>query len=94
MPNHVHWVFRLFDKDENNDPVWLEDILKSVRQYSATQINIHENIKEQLWHKESWDTTIRDNRHLYEAIEYTKNNPVIAGLVKDWHDWKGTFLFE
>lgn len=94
MPNHVHWVFRLFEKDVSNKPVWLEDILKSVKQFSSTQINQFENKKGTLWHKESWDTTIRDERHLYEAIEYTRNNPVKAGLVSDWRDWKGTMIFE
>ncbi len=94
MPNHVHWVFRLLEKDENNDPVWLENILKSVKQYTSTQINIIENQKGSLWHKESWDTTIRDSKHLHAAIEYTKNNPVAAGLVNDWCEWKGTLLFE
>jgi len=93
MPNHVHWVVELKNKDENGNSVWLEDILKSVKQFSATQINKLEGIKGTLWHKESWDTTIRDDRHLYEAIEYTRNNPVVAGLVKDWRDWKGTLIF-
>ena len=94
MPNHVHWVFHLFEKDENGNTIWLENILKSVKQFSSTQINTIENHKGSVWHKESWDTTIRDDRHLYEAIEYTKNNPVVAGLVKDWRDWKGTIIFD
>jgi REP element-mobilizing transposase RayT len=94
MPNHVHWVFGLYEKDVDGKPVWLEEVLKSVKQFSATQINRLEHQKGSLWHKESWDTTIRDQRHLYEAIEYTRNNPVKAGLVKDWKDWKGTMVFE
>ena len=94
MSNHVHWVFELFDKDENGNQVWLQDIMKSVKQYSATQINLLKQRKGTLWHKESWDTTIRDNRHLYEAIEYTKNNPVMAKLVDDSKDWNGTMIFE
>lgn len=94
MPNHVHWVFKLYDKDESGNPVWLDDILKSVKQFSATQINQLEQQKGTLWHKESWDTTIRDHRHLYEAIEYTRNNPVVAGLVNNWKNWDGTMIFE
>jgi REP element-mobilizing transposase RayT len=94
MPNHVHWVFQLFEKDVNGKPIWLEELLKSVKQFSATQINQLEHQKGTLWHKESLDTTIRDERHLYEAIEYTRNNPVVAGLVSDWGDWKGTLVFE
>lgn len=94
MPNHVHWVLQLIEKDENGKPIWLEDVLKSVKQFSASQINLLEQQKGTLWQKESWDTTIRDHRHLYEAIEYTRNNPVKAGLVKEWKDWKGTVIFE
>lgn len=94
MPNHLHWVLELYGSDENGEVVWLDDILKSVKQFSSTQINISENRLGKLWQKESWDTTIRDNRHLYKAIEYTRNNPVKAGLVKDWRDWPGTLVFE
>jgi len=94
MSNHVHWVFRLFEKDENNQAVYLQDILQSVKRFSATQINKREGLQGNLWHKESYDTTIRDERHLYEAIEYTKNNPVSAKLVTNWFDWKGSLLFD
>lgn len=81
-------------RDGSDNSVYLEDILKSVKQFSATEINKLAGIKGSLWHKESWDTTIRDDRHLYAAIEYTRNNPVEAGLVTDCNDWKGTVVFE
>jgi REP element-mobilizing transposase RayT len=89
MPNHVHWVFRVFEKDKNNEPVYLQDILYSVKRFSASRINVLENRKGELWQKDSFDTTIRDEKHLYHAIEYTLNNPVSAGLVKEWKDWPG-----
>jgi putative transposase len=92
MNNHVHWVFRLFEKNELDEPVYLQDILHSVKRYSSNKINKLEGLKGPLWQKESYDTTIRDDKHLFRAIEYTINNPVEAGLVKDWKDWKGTFL--
>jgi len=93
MSNHVHWVFKLFDTDENGNTVYLEDILQYVKRYSATVINKIEGISGSLWQKESYDTTIRDDAHLYNAIDYTINNPVKAGLVENWYDWKGTRLF-
>lgn len=93
MSNHVHWVFRVFDKDENCESVYLQDILKSVKQFSANGINKLENRTGSLWHNESFDTTIRDNLHLYNAINYTIENPIAAGLMKDWREWKGTRLF-
>jgi putative transposase len=89
MPNHVHWVVELFEKDEMGDPVYLQDILYSVKRFSSTQINKVENRKGALWQKESFETTIRDEQHLYYAVEYTLNNPVKVGWVDHWKDWAG-----
>ncbi|MBN1926414.1 MAG: hypothetical protein JW798_11315 [Prolixibacteraceae bacterium] len=44
-----------------------------------------------MWQKENFDTTIRDEKHLYYAVRYTLNNPVKAKLVKRWQDWEGTW---
>lgn len=93
MPNHIHWVFRTFEKDENAKPVYLQEILQSVKRYSANKLNKIAGKIGTVWQSESYDTTVRDNIHLYNAIEYTCNNPVTAGLVKEWTDWKGTMLF-
>ena len=94
MSNHVHWVFRVFHNDEKGNTVYLQDILQSVKRYSATTINKIEGVSGSLWQKESYNTTIRDDIHLYTAIDYTINNPVKAGLVTNWYDWKGTRLFD
>jgi putative transposase len=91
MPNHVHWVFELNKSDEDDKPVYLQDVLQSVKRYSAKMINKLENRQGGLWQKESFDTTIRDDRHMVNAIAYTLNNPVAAGLVKDWKVWPGTW---
>ncbi len=92
MNNHVHWVFRLYEKNELNEPVYLQDILHSVKRHSANKINKLEGLTGALWQKESYDTTIRDGKHLFRAVEYTINNPVEAHLVKDWKNWKGVML--
>jgi REP element-mobilizing transposase RayT len=92
MPNHVHWVVRLFDKDPAENPVYLQDILQSVKRHSSNKINKAENRSGTLWQKESFDTTIRNDKHLYYAVKYTLNNPVKAGLVSDWRDWKGIWV--
>jgi putative transposase len=91
MPNHVHWVFRLLEKDIKEKPGYLQDIMNSVKRFSANQINKVENRKGAVWQTESFDTTIRDEKHLYYAIEYTLNNPVAAGLVKNREDWPGNW---
>ncbi len=91
MPNHVHWVVELLENYEHGKPVYLEDILYSVKRYTATQINKLERRNGALWQKESFETTIRNEKHLYNAIEYTLNNPVNAGLVKNREDWPRLF---
>ncbi len=92
MKNHVHWVFRLYEKNELNTAVYLQDILQSVKRYSSNKINKLEGLKGALWQKESFDTTIRDDKHLFRAVEYTINNPVEAGLVNEWSKWEGTYI--
>lgn len=91
MPNHVHWVLQLYEKDENGNPVYLQDIMESVKRFSANAINQIEHRKGTVWQKENFDTTIRGEDHLNRAINYTINNPVKAGWVCDWHLWPGTF---
>ncbi len=93
MSNHVHWVLKTLEKDEQGDPVFLQDILQSVKRFSANQINKNENRKGTVWHNESFDTIIRDDLHLQNAIHYTLENPVKAGLVKNWWEWEGTRYF-
>lgn len=94
MPNHIHWVFRTFETDTDGNPVYLQDILQSVKRFSANHINDALEIKGTLWQKESFDTTIRDRKHLHNAIEYTLNNPVKAGIVKDRKEWLGNWCID
>jgi REP element-mobilizing transposase RayT len=94
MPNHVHWVLELFHNDESGNPVYLQDIMQSVKRFSARQINLRERRSGTLWQKENFDTTIRDEKHLYNTVEYTLNNPVNAGLIKNRDEWPGNFVCE
>jgi len=91
MSNHIHWVFELLEKDPQGNPVYLQDLLQSVKRFSANRINKLEKRMGSLWQKESFDTTIRNEAHLINAINYTLNNPVNAGLVTNWKLWPGTW---
>jgi REP element-mobilizing transposase RayT len=91
MPNHIHWVLQTFEKGQDNELVFLQDVLKSVKQYSAGKINRAANRSGRLWHRESFDVTIRNESHLSNVIRYTLNNPVNAGLVKHWSQWPGNW---
>lgn len=92
MSNHVHWVFQLFEKDKDGNPVYLQDIMHSVKRYSAYRINKNGDREGVLWQKESFDTTIRNEKHMYNVIEYTLNNPVNAGLVQKREEWPGNWV--
>lgn len=91
MCNHVHWVFETREKDNEGHAVYLEDIMQSVKRESANKINKREYRRGSLWQKESFDTTIRDDKHMMNAIRYTLNNPVNAGLISNWDQWQGSY---
>jgi hypothetical protein len=41
-----------------------------------------------VWHPEYWDRFIRNERHFQQAVEYIRQNPVKAGLVRKAEDWR------
>ena len=92
MPNHFHWVVSLFKNDENKKPVYLQDITHSIKRFTARQINKNENKEGQFWIHESFETTIRNDQHFVNVVDYTLNNPVKAGFVDDWRKWHGSYL--
>jgi len=91
MSNHVHWVYRLKEADENGKPVYLQDIMHLVKRHTAKQINKLTGEKGALWQKESFDTTIRDFEHEYNAVRYSLNNPLSAKLAQNWKEWSGSW---
>lgn len=91
MPNHFHWIFHTKEVDNSGNIVYLQDILRSVKSFTTKEINRLSKRSGQFWQRESFDTTIRSNKHLHHAIEYTLNNPVAAGYVSKRENWKGSW---
>jgi REP element-mobilizing transposase RayT len=89
MPNHVHLIFTLNENSRN-----IDKIMQSLKRFSARRINIVLNKTGSLWQAESYDHIVRDEDELYRIINYVVNNPVKAGLVENWKDWKHTFIAE
>ena len=87
MPNHVHLIFTLLD-----DARSLDKIMFSVKRYTAGEANKILNRSGQFWQHESYDHIVRNEKALYNIINYVINNPVDAGLVIKWQDWKWTYL--
>ena len=46
------------------------------------------------WHHESYDHYVRNNEEFVKIITYILNNPVKAGLAKDWRGWRFNYLAE
>jgi REP element-mobilizing transposase RayT len=87
MSNHVHIVFTLLD-----DARSLDKIMFSIKRYTAGEANKILNRRGQFWQHESYDHIVRNEKALYNIINYVINNPVDAGLVIKWQDWKWTYL--
>lgn len=76
MPNHVHALMK------PKTPDWqLEDLLKSIKVYSARRINEQTgDTGQRFWQKESYDHIVRDRDQLRAFQRYIRANPEKANL--------------
>ena len=74
MPNHIHVLMRPMEGFE------LEDILFSIKSYSANQINRLVGAEGQFWQRESYDHIVCDAEQLEAFQHYIRLNPVKANL--------------
>lgn len=86
MPNHIHAVIELLEGNRG-----LSKIMQSVKGVSSRKSNQMLKRKGRFWQSESFDRLIRNNRELKWIIKYVLNNPVYAGFVNYWQDWKYTY---
>lgn len=87
MSNHVHILLRLLAGSST-----LDRILQNHKKFTAVQSNKILDRSGQFWAEESFDILIRDNTHFYNVVNYIINNPVKVSLVKNWNDWKWTYI--
>ena len=82
MPNHVHVVIEVVEN-------WtLAKIAHSWKSFTAGEVNAVLERRGRLWQREYFDRFIRDERHLFRAIEYVDWNPVKAGFCRRPEDWR------
>jgi putative transposase len=104
MSNHVHTVFAPFLSAaelresrssrglsflSENPP--LDAIMKSLKGYTAWKANRVLGRKGSFWEQESYDHVIRDDIEYHRIMNYVLNNPVKAGLVSNWKEWKWSY---
>ncbi len=86
LPNHIHLVFELIKGNKG-----ISKIMQSIKRTSARKCNLILKRNGKFWQDESYDRLVRDDKELYFNIKYVLMNPVNAGLVEKWSDWKYTF---
>lgn len=97
MPNHAHLLFDSLVADQSKHkgmsakyPV--TETLRLLKGSTARDCNLRLNRNGRFWHHESYDHFVRDKQELERIIKYILNNPVKAGLIKEWTDWKFTYI--
>jgi hypothetical protein len=79
MSNHAHVIGRPLMPDVYP----LEAIVGSWKKYSARRINGALTLSGELWQDESYDRILRDEEHLWRAIQYVGANPDKARLPRE-----------
>jgi len=86
MPNHVHIVIKPLIS--SNKPISLSKIMKEHKSFTANECNKILHRSGQFWHHENYDHYIRDNEDYERIKDYILNNPVKAGLIDHYNNWK------
>ena len=104
MANHVHVLFkpllteRSLSMIPESYPIsfvsshpTLGRIMQSLKGYTARQANAVLNRTGPFWDVESYDHEVRNDEEFYRIKSYILNNPVKAGLVRNWRDWPWSY---
>ena len=67
-------------------------IMHRIKRRSSRDANVILKRVGDFWEHESFDHYVRDEDELFRIIAYVLNNPVKAGLVANWQDWKWTYV--
>jgi hypothetical protein len=70
------------------DVISLSEIMKAIKGVSAHAINRMLGCSGTVWQQQSFDHVLRSSESLDGRIVYRLENPVRAGLVKDWRDYR------
>ncbi len=96
MPDHVHMIFTPLIARQAMEVCSLAEIMDAIKGSSAHKINRALGRKGRVWQAESFDHVLRSSESLDAKIEYLLENPVRAGLVRQWQEypwlWKKVFV--
>ena len=84
MPNHVHVLFMV------STGFNLSAITHTWKSFTAKQANQVLGRTGPFWQRESYDRLIKSQRQMEFVVRYILNNPVKAGLCKEFFQWPWT----
>jgi putative transposase len=87
MSNHIHVVFALHEQSRP-----LSKIMQSIKRYTARESNKVLQREGSFWKDESFDRLVRNPGELGRIVNYVLMNPVKAGIVKHWQEWKYSYV--
>jgi REP element-mobilizing transposase RayT len=90
MLNHVHVVYTPLLKPDGTYHA-MSAIMHSLKRYTARQANLLLGREGGFWQHENYDHVVRDEAERQRIIMYVLNNPVKAGLVEHWEEWKWVY---
>jgi len=92
MTNHVHAVIKPHPLPGEEDlEQSLSTIMQSLKGYTSFNCNQLLGREGEFWAHESYDHWIRDDDEWHRIVAYVLNNPLKAGYVKRWQDWKWNY---
>jgi REP element-mobilizing transposase RayT len=87
MPDHVHLIFTPLVDIRAMEISSLATIMDAIKGASAHRINKILGCTGKVWQTESFDHVLRASENLDAKIQYVLDNPVRAGLVREWHEY-------
>ena len=88
MSNHLHILMR----NEKGRSENLLDDLAHFKRFSAQKANALLDRTGAFWTREDFDHWIRTPDKFESTVRYIVENPVKAGLVENWQEWRWSFL--
>ena len=83
MPNHLHVLL-----DTEPDAAAMKEIWGPWKGRTARACNRILGRRGAFWHKDWFDRWMRNATGTERAVAYIRNNPVKAGLVRDWKEFR------
>ena len=80
MPDHLHFVVQLVSDT-------LSDLMRRLKTFTSKKVKPLLDYDDHVWESQYHDHAIRRDEVMTDVILYCLNNPVRAGLVKDFHEY-------